>query len=101
MENTTNKKLGHEREDRIKRLEALRQLGINPYPAKVQRDGLVMDFLNNFDELLSSGKEFMLVGRLRSFREHGNISFCNLEDFSGRLQLVLSKKEFSDDTYKI
>lgn len=102
MSNTTPTNPNNERAERIKRLEALRQLGLNPYPAKVQRDSSTMDFVNNFDEALSSGKEVVLAGRLRSFREHGNISFCHLEDFSGRLQLVLSKKEFtSADNYKI
>ena len=101
MENTNLKTPTNERADRIKRLEAFRQLGVNPYPAKVQRDYTATGVFDNFAELSSSGKEFYMVGRLRSFREHGNISFCHLEDFSGRIQLVLSKKEFSDDSYKI
>lgn len=90
-----------ERADRLKRLEALRALGINPYPAKVSRDYLATEVIDNFAELSSSGRQFKVLGRLRSFREHGNIAFCNLEDGSGRIQLVFSKKEFNDDSYKI
>ncbi len=101
MDNTAPQVSNNERADRIKRLEALKQLGINPYPAKVTRDYMTMEVFDNFPELINSGKEFSMVGRLRSFREHGNLSFCHLEDFSGRIQLVLSKKEFSDDSYKI
>jgi len=91
----------NERAERLNRLAALRTLGINPYPAKVSRDFLALEILDNFNELSASNKSFKLAGRLRSFREHGNISFCSLEDSSGRIQLVFSKKEFSDDSYKI
>jgi lysyl-tRNA synthetase class 2 len=62
---------------------------------------LATEVIDNFNELVSSGKSFKVLGRLRSFREHGNIAFCNLEDASGRIQLVFSKKEFTDDSYKI
>ena len=89
-----------EREDRLVKLSQIKERGIKPYPAKSNRDTLVMEAINNFDELLATAKTITLAGRLRSTREHGNISFADLEDKSGNLQLVLSKNEIGVDDYK-
>ena len=89
-----------ERSDRLKKLNLLREAGINPYPAKVFRDFLISDVLKNFDSLENSQKLFKIVGRLRSIRSHGNLSFANLEDGSGQIQLAFSKKELGDEMYK-
>jgi len=89
-----------EREDRLVKLSQIKNQGILAYPAKSNRDTLVMEAINNFDELLATAKTITLGGRLRSTREHGNISFADLEDKSGNLQLVLSKNEIGAEDYK-
>lgn len=89
-----------EREDRLFKLSQIKNEGISAYPAKSNRDTLVMEAINNFDELLATAKTITLAGRLRSTREHGNISFADLEDKSGNLQLVLSKNEIGAEDYK-
>jgi lysyl-tRNA synthetase class 2 len=89
-----------ERADRLKKLEAIVQSGTNPYPAKVKRDREIAQLNNDFEKLLESQKEFYIVGRLRSKREHGNLSFADLEDASGRIQLAFSKKDLGADSYK-
>lgn len=89
-----------ERGDRIKKLEELIKAGINPYPAKVKRDFEIKEVLTTFDSLAESQKEFYIVGRLRSKREHGNLAFANLEDASGTIQLAFSKKDLGVDLYK-
>lgn len=89
-----------ERDDRIKKLSILREQGINPYPAKAKRTHQTFEVVEKFDELLENHQEVFLTGRLRSLRVHGNICFADLEDFSGRLQLVLSKNEIGADEYK-
>jgi len=89
-----------ERGDRIKKLEELIKSGVNPYPAKVKRDFTIKQVLSDFDSLAESQKEFYIVGRLRSKREHGNLAFANLEDASGTIQLAFSKKDIGIDLYK-
>jgi len=89
-----------ERGDRLKKLEEIKKTGINPYPAKVKRDFEINQVLTDFDSLTESAKEFYIVGRLRSKREHGNLAFANLEDASGSIQLAFSKKDLGADTYK-
>ena len=91
---------GSEREDRLKKLASLKELNINAYPAQVQRDQPIASFLEDFDDLIKSENKVFLAGRLRAKREHGNLAFADLEDASGRLQLVFSKKELGPEKYK-
>ncbi len=89
-----------ERSDRLKKLEELIKAGINPYPAKVKRDYEIKKVLADFDTLSETQKEFFIVGRLRSKREHGNLAFANLEDASSSIQLAFSKKDLGVDSFK-
>ncbi len=90
----------NERDNRIKKLEELKKLGINPYPAKTNKTHDIKDVLVNFKELMSKKNELILVGRLRSKRSHGNLTFSNLEQDGYAIQIAISKKEVGADEYK-
>jgi lysyl-tRNA synthetase class 2 len=90
-----------ERQDRINKLDLLKEKGINPYPAKTERDFTIAEILAQFEKLQKSGKEFNIAGRLRSLREHGNLVFADLDDGTGRIQLAISKKNIGDEQYKL
>lgn len=100
MESQNQENIGGEYADRLKKLENLKSAGINPYPAKATRDLMIADLLQDFSQLSESAKEIHLCGRLRGLRSHGNLTFANLEDESGSLQIALSKKELGDEQYK-
>ena len=85
-----------EYQERLGRLADLRQAGIDPYPAHCRREQTNGQVLANFDHYLSSGETVYLVGRLRTLREHGNLSFANLQDGTATIQLAFSKKELGD-----
>ena len=89
-----------ERADRIRKLAELKKLGIIPYPAKSERTNRIVEILVNFDKLEKSKKNFVVAGRLRSLREHGNLTFANLDDGSASIQIAISKKEIGPDEYK-
>lgn len=90
-----------ERDDRIAKLERLRAANINPYPAQSTRDLMVADFLRDFEKCEQAGTKVTIAGRLRSFRTHGNIAFADLEDESGRVQIVFNKTALGDEAYKL
>jgi lysyl-tRNA synthetase class 2 len=91
-----------EREDRLRKLNNLQDLNINPYPATSNRDTNIKEFADNFDTLNTEQKEVTIAGRIRSLRSHGNLAFINLEDESGNVQVVISKKELNNtDDYKL
>lgn len=90
-----------EREERLKKLAAIKEAGLEAYPAKTKRDREIAVVLGDFDRLSASAEEFNIAGRLRSKREHGNLAFADLEDGSGRLQLAFSKKDLGAEAYKM
>ena len=73
--------------ERIKKLNNIKNLGINPYPATSNRKHLIAEALNMM------GKKVTVVGRIRSLRQHGKITFADLEDSSGKIQIFLSQAE--------
>lgn len=82
-----------ERKEKLKKLE---DLNIKPYPAKAERSHLVSEVLEKFDNFEKEKAELNLCGRLRSKRVHGNLSFVDLEDSSGKIQVAISKKEVGE-----
>jgi len=89
-----------ERSDRLQKLTDLQKNNLNPYPAKVRRDYFLSQVLDDFKTLEKSARSFFVAGRLRSIRSHGNLTFANLEDFSGVMQIALSKKDLGEESYK-
>lgn len=79
---------------RLEKLEKIKQLGIDPYPASVKRTHTVPDVL------ISEGKTVAVAGRIVSFREHGNIAFANLKDERGKIQIFFQKKLLGPESYK-
>lgn len=98
--NLENTAPASEREERLKKLEEITKLGMDPYPAKTSRDTAIGFVLCDFDSLVENQNAFVLAGRLRAKREHGNLVFANLEDASGNIQLAFSKKDLGAETYK-
>ncbi len=95
----TNEKIS-EVEERKNKLGLIKEKGINPHTSKNNRSHMVNEVLLNFDKNLKDKKEFVISGRLKSKRTHGNLSFSNLEDSSGNIQIALSKKDIGDEEYK-
>jgi lysyl-tRNA synthetase class 2 len=83
------------RNERIKKLNILREKGVNPYPARSKRDYCVSDVLADFDELSTKDSMF-LVGRVMALRGQGAIIFFNFYDGTGTLQGLLKKGEIDD-----
>src|SRR3989339_1750650 len=88
-----------EEQDRLGRLEKLRQSGVDPYPTKGNRTLMVQDFLDQFETLQSDITSVTLVGRLRLLRPHGGLTFGQIQDESGLVQIAF-KKDHLADTYE-
>jgi lysyl-tRNA synthetase class 2 len=80
-------------EQEVQRREALtklRELGIEPYPAKLYPvDTLSSEIIQNFEE----GKKVVIAGRLMARRIQGKASFAELQDSSGRIQVYFNRDE--------
>ncbi len=95
------KKATDEREDRLVKLKRMREAGINPYPAKTNRNIIIGDILSDFEKLEKEEKRFILAGRIRSRREHGGLTFAQIEDESGRIQIAFFKDELENGDYNL
>lgn len=87
------------RDERLKKLEKLRELGINPYPAKGERTIPTAQVTTDFDGL--GGTEQTVVGRIASIRKFGKIAFIVVRDQSGELQLFLRSGEVEPTTAEL
>jgi len=84
---------------RREKLEELKRLGINPYPAKLfPVDSFSVDLLENFTE----DSKVVIAGRIMSRRIQGNASFAEIQDSKGRIQVYFNRDEIcsGDDKTK-
>ena len=90
--------MSEEQDARLQRLHALREQGVNPYPNRVERTHTIQSLLSQFDELAALGPagDFTLVGRVRLRRTLGKVTFLNIEDGSGRIQIYFGVDEVGD-----
>jgi len=85
------KRLKEIREIRIRKIDKLREMGVDPYPSKVDGDPKPIK-----DALTSEGKGVELAGRVMGWRAHGNTIFADLKDESGQIQLWFQKDSLGD-----
>ncbi len=87
------------RKVRIQKLNNLIKAGINPYPAEVLRTHTNKETLDAFKKLVN--KKTVLVGRIRSIREHGGSTFCHIDDGSAEIQIYFRKDKVGEKQYKL
>ena len=89
--------LSEQEQVRREKLQALRGLGINPYPAALYPvDSNTKTIKEDFNE----GKSVTIAGRLMSRRIQGKASFAELQDSQGRIQVYFNRDEICPDEDK-
>lgn len=84
------------RAERLKKLKSITEKGLDPYPARVNRSGSLLEIAENFSALSKKKKKLSVVGRIFSIRGQGGILFLDLKDESGSLQVLLKKDTTKD-----
>ncbi|MDO8601410.1 MAG: lysine--tRNA ligase [bacterium] len=85
---------------RLKKLEAIQKAGILAYPSETKRTHKIEEALGDFAELSKQAKEIILVGRIKSQRGHGGVTFLDIEDGSGKIQVFLKKDGVGEKSYQ-
>lgn len=91
------------REDRLKKLEELKKQGIDPYPVKTSSkrkqiaDVLADFFSGNPGDI--EDKVTVIAGRVRSLRLHGQLCFADIEDETGRIQVLIRSDELGEQNF--
>lgn len=76
------------RDERVRKLHELEQLGVAPYPAKAHRTHACSDISADFEQL--EGKTATVAGRIMAIRKFGKLGFIVIRDMSGSIQLFLA-----------
>jgi lysyl-tRNA synthetase class 2 len=76
------------RDERLRKLQALKEKGFDAYPAKANRTHLNQAIVDDFEKL--QGQVVIVAGRITSIRKFGKIAFIATKDVSGALQLFIS-----------
>ena len=84
---------------RREKLTNLQAEGQNPFViTRFDWDATSQQIKDNFDAM--EGKPVKVAGRLMSKRGMGKVSFCDLQDRDGRIQLYARKDEMDEEVYK-
>ncbi len=86
---------------RIRKLDALREMGIDPYPNDVPVTHTTADIYKRWGkmkekDLSEAGEVVSLSGRVMAIRKFGKASFVVVQDKSGTIQLFLQKDSLKD-----
>jgi len=80
------------------KLAALQQEGRDPFEqTRFDWDATSAQIKAHFDEM--EGKPVKVAGRLMSKRGMGKVSFCDLQDRDGRIQLYARRDEMDEEVY--
>ena len=92
--------MADQREVRLQRLHTLREKGINPYPNQVERTHTIAEVLQHFDAWRGEEGDFILTGRIRLMRSQGAVTFAQIEDGTGRIQIFFQVNDLGKETYQ-
>ena len=91
--------LNQQRKVRREKLAALQEAGQDPFQqTRFDWDATSQQIKDNFDAM--EGKPVKVAGRLMSKRGMGKVSFCDLQDRDGRIQLYARQDEMDEAVYK-
>ncbi|MFH0847474.1 MAG: lysine--tRNA ligase [Chloroflexota bacterium] len=92
-------------EQRLEKLKRIRELGLNPYPNTFHRTHTTAEAIELLKKAEASpetkAEKVTVAGRITANRGMGKISFMDLRDDSGKIQLLLRKDALDETTRKL
>lgn len=88
-----------EEQDRLGRLQKIKEAGIDPYPTKGNRTLMTQSFLDRFESFQETNEAVTIAGRVRLFRAHGGLTFAQIQDESGIVQIAFRKDHMGEEAY--
>lgn len=82
---------------RLEKEEKLKELGISLHPERYEVTHALKDARN----LEDGTKNVRIAGRVMSKRKMGKISFMDLRDIEGKIQLVIKRDDIGEEKYKL
>lgn len=77
------------REERLRKLARIREEGIDPYPARSDRNTKISNIFEDFEKY--DQHEVVLAGRIVAIRSFGKLAFVKIRDFFGEIQIFMQQ----------
>ena len=82
---------------RLKKLNTLREDGVNPYPTNFDPSHTSETIKSNYNKL--EGETVKIAGRIMAIRKMGKASFAQVMDSEGRIQFFIKRDDVGDKLY--
>lgn len=86
-----------EHEIRVGKVTKLRQMSIDPWPAREPVNATCTHVINEFAE--DNHKTYHVAGRVMTRRDHGKTFFAHIQDRSGRIQLYIKQDVLGEEQF--
>lgn len=91
---------------RREKAKNIRELGMDPFGEKFDRDSFAMDIKNKFkdiehDEFENRNDIVTVAGRIMFIRKMGKASFFTIKDKTGSIQIYISINDIGEDAYNL
>jgi lysyl-tRNA synthetase, class II len=87
---------------RRKKVDALWEAGINPYPndfRPLHTSGDVFDSYGHLENIEENAQTFVVAGRIIARRSFGKAAFIQMQDRKGRIQLYVKKEAIGEESF--
>lgn len=91
-------------EERLRKLEELRSLGVDPYPYRYEVNAQARDIFERFGKIqeIPENEHFVsIAGRIITKRDMGRGGFAHIQDSTGRIQIYARQDVLGKGKYKI
>lgn len=82
------------KKERVAKLKKLRSLRIDPYPPRTPQRVLIAKAKKNL------GQKTTIVGRVMAWRSHGGMTFADIRDSSGQIQIAFFRDDLGKENYQ-
>ncbi len=89
------------RQERLKKLALLKEVGIDPYPAQVADSLEITQILSDFLALEEAHSVISIAGRIMAMRGQGGLVFADIYDGTGTMQAVIKADNLLEDSFKL
>ena len=86
-----------QRQTRREKLDALHQQQIRPYGGRFPKTESIQQLVERY----ADGQSVTTAGRLTAKRGHGGLTFADLRDASGKIQICLKQEQTGESTYQL
>jgi len=93
--------INKQQQDRLKNLEALIKLGIDPYGHKFPQIQSIKTILGKSQSLIDTNNPVTVAGRIMTTRKHGKTAFLDIKDSTAKIQLYIKKDKLADEFFQI